>query len=315
MAQPKKPVNCYLLYLKDRKASFIEKAGGNYRQGISEASKAWKDLSVDEKERYYDQAQELNVIYEREMESCKIRLGVAADTGGPPDVVAAPKGRLPKRKGLHEVKVLYKREMDFCKNRLAGVAHTVLAGSPSPDVVAVQTARPPKRMVQELKVLYKQGIESCRNRLGRRRSGTRRRGGDRKIMAAIPWTLYLADVKAAYRETSGGDYNRFVSDCAKSWRSLSADEKGRFVEKAQELIDEYERRVTPLNEMAQELNERYEREMVSLKERYEREMTFLKERYELVPKRIRRSQSPLSMSTHTALLAKQRLRHSLHVSV
>mmetsp|Transcript_17577 Transcript_17577/g.33133 ORF Transcript_17577/g.33133 Transcript_17577/m.33133 type:complete len:208 (+) Transcript_17577:80-703(+) len=65
--QPKAPMRSYFLYLEERKAEFVKKAGGNYKQGISQAAQAWKSLSAKDKLPFETKAQKLKAQYEKDM--------------------------------------------------------------------------------------------------------------------------------------------------------------------------------------------------------------------------------------------------------
>ena len=57
------------MFLDEKKASFVEKAGGNYKQGISKAAKAWGELSPAEKKPYNEEAARLKVQYNKELKA------------------------------------------------------------------------------------------------------------------------------------------------------------------------------------------------------------------------------------------------------
>ena len=65
--QPKKAQTSYFLFLDAKKASFVEKAGGNYKQGISQAAKAWKALPPNEKKPFEDEAAKRNQQYQKDL--------------------------------------------------------------------------------------------------------------------------------------------------------------------------------------------------------------------------------------------------------
>ena len=60
---PKKAETAYCLFLAANKAEFVKAAGGNYKQDISKAAKAWKELSAAEKKPFEDEAAERKVQY------------------------------------------------------------------------------------------------------------------------------------------------------------------------------------------------------------------------------------------------------------
>ena len=57
------------MFLDEKKASFVEKAGGNYKQGISKAAKAWRELSPAEKKPYEEEAARLKVQYNKDLKA------------------------------------------------------------------------------------------------------------------------------------------------------------------------------------------------------------------------------------------------------
>ena len=65
--KPKKPLSSFFLFLKEKQTSFVEQAGGNHRKGVSDASKAWKLLSPEEKAPYDDVAKEKLKEYLKDM--------------------------------------------------------------------------------------------------------------------------------------------------------------------------------------------------------------------------------------------------------
>ena len=67
--QPKKAQTSYFLFLDAKKASFVEKAGGNYKQGISQAAKAWKALPPNEKKPFEDEAAKRKLQYEKDLKA------------------------------------------------------------------------------------------------------------------------------------------------------------------------------------------------------------------------------------------------------
>ena len=52
-----------------KKAEFVKAAGGNYKQGISKAAKAWKELAAVEKKPFEDEAAKRKVQYEKELKA------------------------------------------------------------------------------------------------------------------------------------------------------------------------------------------------------------------------------------------------------
>ena len=67
--QPKKAQTSYFLFLDAKKASFVDKAGGNYKQGISQAAKAWKALPPNEKKPFEDEAAKRKQQYEKDLKA------------------------------------------------------------------------------------------------------------------------------------------------------------------------------------------------------------------------------------------------------
>ena len=57
------------MFLDEKKASFVEKAGGNYKQGISIAAKAWRELPPAEKKPYGEEAARLKVQYNKDLKA------------------------------------------------------------------------------------------------------------------------------------------------------------------------------------------------------------------------------------------------------
>ena len=60
-------MNAYLLFLDEKKSEFIREAGGDYKKGISLASKAWKALPADN--QYVQRAKQLKDKYDEDLES------------------------------------------------------------------------------------------------------------------------------------------------------------------------------------------------------------------------------------------------------
>ena len=67
--QPKKPANPYFLYLEEHRSLFVQKASGNYKQGVSLASAAWKGLPEADKAPYEERARALKEKYELDMKA------------------------------------------------------------------------------------------------------------------------------------------------------------------------------------------------------------------------------------------------------
>jgi len=65
--QPKQPMKSYFLYLEEHKAEFVKKAGGNYKQGISQAAQAWKSLDAKDKLPFETKYKQLKEQYEKDM--------------------------------------------------------------------------------------------------------------------------------------------------------------------------------------------------------------------------------------------------------
>ena len=64
---PQKAGNAYRLFLAAHKGEFVKVAGGNYKQDISKAAKAWKELSAEEKKPFEDEAAKRKVQYKKEL--------------------------------------------------------------------------------------------------------------------------------------------------------------------------------------------------------------------------------------------------------
>ena len=60
---PQKAGTAYRLFLAAHKGEFVKVAGGNYKQDISKAAKAWKELSAEEKKPFEDEAAKRKVQY------------------------------------------------------------------------------------------------------------------------------------------------------------------------------------------------------------------------------------------------------------
>ena len=60
-------MNAYLLFLDEKKSKFVREAGGDYKKGISLASKAWKALPADN--QYVQRAKQLKDKYDEDLQS------------------------------------------------------------------------------------------------------------------------------------------------------------------------------------------------------------------------------------------------------
>ena len=76
--KPKKPASSFFLFLKEKHTFFVEQADGNYRKGVSDAAKAWKLLSPEEKALYDEMAKEKLKEYLKDMENFKNGVRIAA---------------------------------------------------------------------------------------------------------------------------------------------------------------------------------------------------------------------------------------------
>ena len=61
-------MNAYLLFLDEKKSEFIREAGGDYRKGISLASKAWRQISLEDNQ-YVQKAKDLKDKYNEDLQS------------------------------------------------------------------------------------------------------------------------------------------------------------------------------------------------------------------------------------------------------
>ena len=66
--EPKKPMNAYLLFLDEKKSKFVREAGGDYKKGISLASKAWREISLEDNQ-YVQKAKDLKDKYNEDLQS------------------------------------------------------------------------------------------------------------------------------------------------------------------------------------------------------------------------------------------------------
>ena len=68
--EPKKPMNAYLLFLDEKKSKFVKEAGGDYKKGISLASKAWREISLEDNQ-YVQKAKDLQDKYNEDLQSLR----------------------------------------------------------------------------------------------------------------------------------------------------------------------------------------------------------------------------------------------------
>ena len=61
-------MNAYLLFLDEKKSKFVKEAGGDYKKGISLASKAWREISVEDNQ-YVQKAKDLKDKYDEDLQS------------------------------------------------------------------------------------------------------------------------------------------------------------------------------------------------------------------------------------------------------
>ena len=61
-------MNAYLLFLDEKKSEFIREAGGDYKKGISLASKAWRQISLEDNQ-YVQKAKDLKDKYNEDLQS------------------------------------------------------------------------------------------------------------------------------------------------------------------------------------------------------------------------------------------------------
>ena len=61
-------MNAYLLFLDEKKSEFIREAGGDYKKGISLASKAWRQISMEDNQ-YVQKAKDLQDKYNEDLQS------------------------------------------------------------------------------------------------------------------------------------------------------------------------------------------------------------------------------------------------------
>ena len=63
-------MNAYLLFLDEKKSEFIREAGGDYKKGISLASKAWRQISLEDNQ-YVQKAKDLKDKYNEDLQSLR----------------------------------------------------------------------------------------------------------------------------------------------------------------------------------------------------------------------------------------------------
>ena len=61
-------MNAYLLFLDEKKSKFVGEAGGDYKKGISLASKAWRQISLEDNQ-YVQKAKDLKDKYNEDLQS------------------------------------------------------------------------------------------------------------------------------------------------------------------------------------------------------------------------------------------------------
>ena len=61
-------MNAYLLFLDEKKSKFVREAGGDYKKGISLASKAWRQISLEDNQ-YVQKAKDLKDKYNEDLQS------------------------------------------------------------------------------------------------------------------------------------------------------------------------------------------------------------------------------------------------------
>ena len=61
-------MNAYLLFLDEKKSKFVREAGGDYKKGISLASKAWREISLEDNQ-YVQKAKDLKDKYNEDLQS------------------------------------------------------------------------------------------------------------------------------------------------------------------------------------------------------------------------------------------------------
>ena len=61
-------MNAYLLFLDEKKSKFVKEAGGDYKKGISLASKAWREISLEDNQ-YVQKAKDLQDKYNEDLQS------------------------------------------------------------------------------------------------------------------------------------------------------------------------------------------------------------------------------------------------------
>ena len=61
-------MNAYLLFLDEKKSKFVKEAGGDYKKGISLASKAWREISLEDNQ-YVQKAKDLKDKYNEDLQS------------------------------------------------------------------------------------------------------------------------------------------------------------------------------------------------------------------------------------------------------
>ena len=63
-------MNAYLLFLDEKKSKFVKEAGGDYKKGISLASKAWRQISMEDNQ-YVQKAKDLQDKYNEDLQSLR----------------------------------------------------------------------------------------------------------------------------------------------------------------------------------------------------------------------------------------------------
>ena len=63
-------MNAYLLFLDEKKSKFVKEAGGDYKKGISLASKAWRQISLEDNQ-YVQKAKDLKDKYNEDLQSLR----------------------------------------------------------------------------------------------------------------------------------------------------------------------------------------------------------------------------------------------------
>ena len=61
-------MNAYFLFLDEAKSKFVSEAGGDYKKGISLASKAWRQISLEDNQ-YVQKAKDLKDKYDEDLQS------------------------------------------------------------------------------------------------------------------------------------------------------------------------------------------------------------------------------------------------------